>query len=176
MHNNIHPLLVHFPIAFLGFYAVLEILRLKIFMRQAWWFYVKAILVIAGAASGLPTIAAGLYIKSKLQGGNLDPLILLHETFAFCTIALASLVALGYIAGWLNRDLVPRSQSAFWQGKFWRFVTAAERCLIGGPQAAVFALLILAGISITGALGGTIVYGPDFDPFAHFVYHLFFSR
>jgi uncharacterized membrane protein len=174
MHDNIHPLLVHFPIAFLGLYAILEIFRFKILTRQTWWFYVKAVLVIAGAASGGPTILAGLYIKAQLQGGNLDPLILVHETFAICTIALAGLIALSYLAAWINRDFAPKSPSAFWQGELWRAVSAAQRCLIGGSQAAVLALFILAGISITGALGGVIVYGPNFEPFAAFVYRLFF--
>jgi len=39
------------------------------------------------------------------------------------------------------------------------------------PVAIVLALAGLVAITVTGGLGGAIVYGPDADPFFKLVYH-----
>ena len=38
------------------------------------------------------------------------------------------------------------------------------------------ALLALVGMTVTGALGAAIVYGPTADPFVTFIYHLFWAQ
>ena len=48
---NIHPLLVHFPIALLTIYSLLELVPFKQIYRQSYWFYTKAIILIIGSIS-----------------------------------------------------------------------------------------------------------------------------
>lgn len=67
MTTNIHPLLVHFPIALLTVYSLLEAVPLKRIQKLPYWFYVKAVLLITGTISILPTILAGLVIEDQFS-------------------------------------------------------------------------------------------------------------
>jgi uncharacterized membrane protein len=163
MTSNLHPLLVHFPIALLGLYAVLELIRYRKIAGQPYWFYVKAILVIVGALSTIPTILAGLLAKGQFQGDPISlKIISYHEPFAITSASIFGILAIGYLIVWIK----------------------SVRDAAGGPATAppkelpaVFtiplALLGLICITITGALGASIIYGPGLDPMVNFIYHVF---
>ena len=52
-------------------------------------------------------------------------------------------------------------------------VTRIQVFVSGTPVAMVWAVLGLAAISITGALGAAIAHGHDSDPFVSFIYQIF---
>jgi uncharacterized membrane protein len=72
---NLHPIFVHFPIALLTIYALLEVfipLKVKVFKVCKWqntklyallvnpiWKHIKAFLVIFGAVTVIPTLLTG---------------------------------------------------------------------------------------------------------------------
>ncbi len=173
MNNNIHPLLVHFPLAFLGLYAILEIARFRILTRQQWYVPAKMLLVFVGALATYPTVAAGAFIAGKLKGHGLDHVINTHATFALTTVVIFNLIALAYVVSAINRTQ-RETGPAFLQSSFWRVLTHIQKLITDTSVVLVLALLGLGTLTITGALGGTIVYGPDFEPLASIIYHLFF--
>ncbi len=163
---NIHPMLVHFPVAFIFAYAIAEFLRFRKITAQPYWFFVKASLIIFASLSTIPTIIFGLIAKATLADSTLigyEDVVLVHETFAICTAVIAGLVALAYFIAWLNR-----------YNRALKFSNYA-RFMLGAPISIIFALILIIMITITGALGGTMAYGPDAEPISHVIYNLFFK-
>ena len=153
MDANLHPILVHFPIAFLSLYAVLEFIRFRKILALPYWFYIKALLVIVGALSTIPTILAGIAIKSGFSGDPVSVRIIsFHEPFAITTSIIFGILAVGYLIAWIK-------------GKSNFILTPAVSVILS--------ILGLVAITVTGALGASIVYGPNLDPAVHFIYNLF---
>ena len=136
---DIHPIVVHFPIALLTLYAVFELFRFKKVLERPYWFHIKAILAILGEVSALLAFLTG----NEIEGNRL---VEMHQQFAGMSILIFGVIALGYLFEW------------FWPVKASLFVM---RPYIIIP----LALLGLAVLTITGGLGGAIVYGTQFDPF-----------
>lgn len=148
---NIHPLLVHFPIALLTIYSLLEIIPFKKIKELPYWFYTKAIILILGSISTVPTLFAGFIIEDQFESQK--ALVELHSKFAAITSLIYIILASIYIYSWVKKS--PASNSVF---------------------VILFSVLGLVLLLTTGALGGAIVFGPDLDPFTSFIYHLFFVK
>lgn len=162
---NVHPILVHFPIALLSLYALLEFLSFfPVLQKQSYWFYMKAMLVIIGAAATIPTILAGLLIRSKFEG--VHAIVNLHEHFAYATACIFGAIALIYVIAWATKlNILPKNN----------IILRLDNFFLNEYLLALFALIGLIVITITGALGGIIAFGPGTDPFAGFVYSIFFK-
>ncbi len=162
LNLNIHPIFVHFPIALLMVYSVLEIIRFKWlqkFISPEAWFYVKATFVIIGAAMSYLTWLTGELAEDIVGHSSL---IETHSNFAIATILIFSILAVAYKVAWLRKM----------NFQVWSWVVRIQTFLIETPF--IF-LLILAGAAcllITGVLGGSIVYGQGMDPFSDFIYNL----
>ncbi len=164
---NLHPILVHFPIALLTLYSVLEILQIKAVLNRAYVFYIKAVLVILGALGGVAAALAGLAIKSRyITSPTLGHTVAVHEWFALISIVYFGLLAVCYLAAWIDREWTNAPQGL-------RPLLKPLRAIIETRAIALAGLVGLALITITGALGGALAYGPNTDPAASFVYHLF---
>ncbi len=162
---NIHPLVVHFPIALISVYAVAELVRFKKLLAQSAWFYIKAFLITIGGLSTLVALYFGDIAKSAL-GGHGNELINLHETFAKLSTAFAGLIALAYLI-----SVIDRSGYIKLPGFVLKYAAFIQKTWV----IVILALALLASIVITGALGGSIVYGPDSDFAVKTIYHLFFK-
>ncbi len=169
---NFHPILVHFPIALLVVYAILELIRFESVRNLHYWFYVKAVIVITGALSLLPAFAAGDAIEDLF--GNQANLVEVHSGFAASVVVLFGIVAFFYAIAWLEKDahissrIAPRFRNA------WIALQRARMFVIDSHFVVVPAIIGLILITITGALGGVIAQGVDVDPIAKYVYNLFF--
>jgi uncharacterized membrane protein len=176
---NIHPIFVHFPIALFTLYSIFELIRFKKLLRQEYWFYIKASFVIIGTAVGYVTAFTGDMAKDSIAklvgpGTTLSDVISLHESFALITLALYTLIAIGYFYEWLERAQAERWErlQSFAAMRFWQQYTRVVR----GTKAALFLSLFgLVCVFMTGTLGGIIVYGSGADPIAGVVYRLFFQ-
>lgn len=157
MPINIHPLLVHFPIALLTVYSLLEIISVGKIRNLPYWFYIKAILLIIGSISTLPTILSGLIIQNQFS--TLATLVTLHSQFGKLTAITYGILGIIYIYLWIAKSRNKTSLYSFFSNQF--FLN-------------ILALLGLIIVLITGALGGSIVYGPNLDFFTSFIYKLFF--
>lgn len=157
---NLHPVFVHFPIALLTIYSLFEIFRLNILTRQAWYFYLKAVLVIAGAVMAAPTILTGLYVGRKLEGDKfLGPIVEMHERFAFFTAGIFIVIALAYVLAWYAQEKL--KQGIVFESKLIKFAQA----LVKGKWTIALAVLGFISLTITGGIGGAMVFGPEAGPF-----------
>ena len=166
---NIHPVFVHFPIAFFTIYSLAEFLRFKKLTTWTEFFYVKAVLVLVGFGGACLAIITGLMAKLTFPPGSQPPQLNTHEGFAITTTVIFGFLAGAYAVAWLERaGLTARLQAS----GLGRFILALKHWLIESPLTPLLALAGLVCVFVTGALGGSMVYGPNGDPFIGFVYHL----
>lgn len=175
---NIHPIFVHFPIALLTIYAILELLRFKKIKNQTYWFYVKAVFVIFGSLGTFVALATGDSAAYNVLSYDktMRPLISTHETFADLTTIIFALIAAGYLISWCNKENFGR----FFIGKkfiekFWLVTLRLSYFFVETRFVILLALVGLFAVTITGGLGGVIVYGSNADPFFGVIYKLFFQ-
>ncbi|MFZ2804398.1 MAG: DUF2231 domain-containing protein [Patescibacteria group bacterium] len=170
---NFHPILVHFPVALFTIYALLEIVSLTRLGKLPYAFYVKAIFVILGALSSVPALIAGLAIK-PLFGGDptLVHLVNTHETFAIMTSVLFAILALAYVVAWIHKDLPNWHPKSPGMSKMWDLKVRVAQMVLKPVCIIPLALIGLGLVTVTGALGGAIAYGPNVDPAVSLIYKL----
>ena len=171
---NIHPILVHFPIALLTIYAIMECLRFKKLNETSYFFNIKAAFVIIGSLTALITFSSGDAAEHAVRTASNRALIEMHSNFAGISTAIFAVIAIVYLIEWLKetkwKDKVTHSLFK----KVWNAADTYAAQILSNPWLPVVAFLGLVAITITGALGGAITYGPSIDPIVSFVYHLFF--
>ena len=166
---NIHPIVVHFPIALLTLYSLLEIISVGRLKNKSEMFWTKFILVTTGGITLLVARQAGSVAKHLVSDHSLYPLISRHEQFANYSTAVFGVIAAGYMCialrrlNWRITTIVP---------VFWEFLYGIGDIITSNYLAKLLALVGIIALTITGALGGTIVYGQNNDPFTNFIYHL----
>lgn len=131
--GNIHPLFVHFPIAFLLGFFILDIIASL--AKKEDWRTVAGWLLYLGTATIIVTVATGLYAAATVpHGENVHDIMMDHDRFGFTVLTLALVLSL---VRWLGR----------------RFLRGAINVLYLTVAA------IMAGCMILGAdLGGLMVY------------------
>ncbi len=190
---NIHPIFVHFPIALLTIYAILEIaipLKIKAFRLFKWdvsprlekmyqllinpiWTSIKAFLVILGTVLTFLTLQTGewseeIYRSAGVSGtSQIGRLIETHSTFADFTMIVFSVLAVGYLAQILWNTYTLTLQK-------YTFIPAISNIILHPKVAPLLAFVGIIAITITGALGGAIAHGPNTDPVVQMIYGWFF--
>ncbi len=172
---NIHPLFVHFPVALLTVYALMELLRLPVLIRQQWYVPTKAVCLFVGLIGGFASLQTGEMAEEIYRGTTTMELVRLHSSFAWYTVYVYGCISLLYAIESFHRMNVsaylPQGLRGVWT-VFRRLQHSLFHALLLVP-AAVTGLILL---TITGALGGAIVYGPEVDPVVSVIYHLFFLQ
>jgi uncharacterized membrane protein len=167
MSFNIHPLLVHFPIAFLLLYSLLTILPIQHLIKGPWQ-EIRRILLICGVggalASGLTgELAEGLF---RVQHN----LVEIHANMAKITIALYSALCLGEIL------LLTKNE---WNKLFAKNASLSNICqrtmhaLTHPTTVKIIATLGAITLCLTGLLGGMISHPSSTDPLAPLVKKIF---
>ena len=167
---NIHPIIVHFPIALLALYAIFECFRFRKLIESQEWFYVKATFLFLGGLGALAAAMTGDFGKHLYPAAY--AIIRVHENFADLTIAIFGILAVIYMAKFIDglwgnylRDSRCRS--------IWSLVMKIDEKLFTVPVLVPLAIVGFLALAITGALGGSIVYGAANDPFMQIVNQLF---
>ncbi len=171
-----HPLVVEFPRALLTVYADLEFAFLLPVVRKfPWNEYVKAAFLFFGVAGAGMAVISGETAQHIVRAA--DPskrqLIQLHSSYADITTFIFCILVAAYALK-LLLDLWPaegRQSPVFKLSQGFQPLTVF---ILSTPVRLFLALAGLIGISITGALGGALVYGASIDPFVSFVYGLFY--
>jgi len=165
MELNIHPVVVHFPIALLTLYALFELARFKKLTNQTWYRPVKLAFLFLG------TLFASLAAKTGeiAAGEGTNTIVEMHERMANMSIWIFSILAVAYLVALFFEH--PNMQ------KYVQRMGSLGPLLrkLSGIITMISPLLALAGlftITATGALGGAMVYGPDVDPIVRFIYDL----
>jgi len=131
----------------------------------------KALFLLLGVASVLPTLATG-DLAAELIGET--HLIETHEEFASLTAFVFVVLAIGYALYAIEAlgvyDFM-KTRYAWTRVVLdaWRFVA---RRILYAPVRVALACIGMMLLTITGALGASIVYGPEIDPIVRFLYNL----
>lgn len=164
---NIHPLIVHFPIAFLSLYAVLECVRFRKVMDWAPFVYIKATLLFAGVLGAIFAVLAGEQAENMYGETALTEM---HSALGVASMWIFIVIAAVYknviASGW-----VERLPEGFFKRMGQRKVRVSKWIYINIIW--FIALVGLICVMITGALGGALVYGTGVDPFTDFIYKIF---
>jgi len=170
---DIHPIIVHFPIAMLVIYAIFEIFRIPVIVRQHWYVSVKTILLMIGVVFSFFALSSG-ETAEHLAGRS--QLIETHSLYAGASTWIFAILLVSYLIHGLAVSLsITRIRTLIERlGFIWQILILLARFILKPYIVVTLALVGLITITITGALGGAIVYGPDADPVVSFIYHLFF--
>ena len=162
---------VHFPIALLTFYAVLEIISFKRLRALPYWWYLKAVLVIAGAISAFATRQTGEMIEHDFA--YVRNVVEVHALWATITTAVFAVLAICYLIVWISEAYPAELARHIRLAKLWKLLMPVQRFVLRRPVSVLLAACGLVAITITGALGGAISSGPDVDPVVKVVYQIF---
>ncbi len=158
MTYNIHPLFVHFPIALLFVYSVIKILPLRKWFPKISWRDIERVLLVVGVLGAFAALVTGDTAEHLVHPNR--QLVQTHENFADLATFLYGALLLGELASFINERFPSR---------FLKFI---ERIFCNRGFSFVLALLALVAISLTGLLGGIMVYGKTADPFAQTILNL----
>jgi len=90
--DNIHPLLVHFPIAFLSAFFVLDVLGMLV--HKPHWRGVASWLLYMGTVAAMFTVAAGVLAANTVaHGHNVHDIMERHEHLGLSVLALATVLS-----------------------------------------------------------------------------------
>ncbi len=171
---NIHPVLVHFPIALMTIYAIAELIQYKKLKNTLYIFYTKAILVITGTLFAFLSLSTG-EIAEGLYARSYKPLIDMHANFATATTYIFGFIALIYLISWINKSIYNSRIQSFLPNNLWIKIVNFVNYILNNKLIMISLSIVgLIVIIITGSLGGAIVYKPNVDPIVNFIYHLFF--
>jgi uncharacterized membrane protein len=143
---DIHPLVIHFPIALLIVYSFFEIISIHKLQEKSYWFYVKAIMVLLGTLSAYVTFASSKFSEQFVKG---EPLVELYNRFSYGTMAVFSFISILYLLAWFGND---------------KHVIFSSKFLFNRGAMIPLTIVGLFAIAITGGISGAMVYGTHFDP------------
>jgi uncharacterized membrane protein len=148
---NIHPIFVHFPIALLTIYSAFEILRFHWLTSQSWYQPVKIAFLFAGTLGATAALITGEMAEGLI--GGVYHIVEVHQLFAKITALIFGILCVHYLA----LVATPR------YGEKHPWLVSIQKAF-PAPILIILAVLGLASITITGAIGGAMVFGPDNDP------------
>jgi uncharacterized membrane protein len=131
--HNIHPLLVHFPIALLSIFLILDIVG-TLARKTRWRDVASWFLYLGTVAAGLTVMAGFIAAGSVAHGGNVHDIMERHQQFGVAVLILAVVLSV------------------------WRVASGG---VIRGAANGLFLALtgLLCGLMVLGAdLGGLMVY------------------
>jgi len=166
---NLHPIFVHFPITLFTIYSLMELVKFKKITTLPYWFYIKALLVILGTAGAYTTLLSGELIEEMFEESS--SLVEIHSSLAKITTFLFTFITLLYILSWFqkgNFGFVKNLRNNL----LWIYLLKLQKFILNTWLIILLAFIGLLLITITGALGGIIVFGPDTDPLTKFIYEL----
>ncbi len=172
---NIHPIVVHFPVALLTIYALMELLRFKKLLAQPYWFYTKAIFLFIGGLGSLAALQTGEWAADALgNASRMSDVLQRHELFAKSSIVIFGILALCYLILWLEKEqFTPWIKVELFR-KAWQIKVKFAKFVVETKLVIFLAFAGLICITITGGLGGVMVYGTQADPFFGLIYKLMF--
>jgi uncharacterized membrane protein len=144
MTYNIHPIIVHFPIALLFAYSILRILPLNKWFPHITWDPIRQTFLALGVLGAIAALITGNLAEGLIKP---DPAVVeAHSTFAFATFLIYAATAAGEVASYFNK-------------KFPIILV-------------ILSIVGLITLMTTGLLGGVMVYGTSADPLAPIVLKL----
>ena len=163
---NIHPLLVHFPVALLFVYSIIKILPLEKWFPNVSWKHIERALLFFGVLGAFAADATG-DLAEHIDRPN-RALVNMHSTFAGIATFLYGFLLAGEIIS-VFRSMYGNKIT---EPKIQKILALLEKFLCSPFISTCVAFLGLIAISVTGLLGGVMVYGVSADPVAGIVLKL----
>ncbi len=160
MTYNIHPLFVHFPIALLFVYSVLRIVPLKRWFPTIAWREIEFTFLALGVMGAFVALSTGETAEHLVRPTH--TLVEAHSFFATLATWMYGLLLSGEILAFLNKKYIPK----LLPGSIAKLTLFLERLLTKRVVSLILALCGIVAISLTGLLGGVLVYGVTADPIA----------
>lgn len=160
MNYNIHPIIVHFPIAFLFLYSIIKILPLNRFSDKINWVHIRILLIVVGMIGAWFSGITGEISEHLVQVNR--EVLNFHTLFAGTTNTFYGILLFGELLPVINIYVV-RKFNNLYINKFFGFFNKIFSNQIILILMAIFGLLSLL---MTGLLGGVMVYGTTADPIA----------
>ena len=160
MSYNIHPLVVHFPIALLFVYSLIKLFPFDKWFPKVAWKHIERALLFVGVLGAFIALATGDGAEHAFHPNR--QLVEMHSNFA----ALATGLYGALLGGEFLTVVNPWIMKKIGSGALMKFLTALEKILTNRAFSKIVAFLALIAISVTGLLGGVMVYGPNADPIA----------
>ncbi len=170
---NIHPIFVHFPVALLTLYAVMEVLQLPAARASHAWQIVKSVFVVIGAVGAVAAYQTGDWATEGMPRAGI---VAVHATWASIAVTFFVIVAGMYVVRFINTE-APRAKDWMWNTRYvrtvWEALSRVTDWIVGKWWVVlVIGIVALALISIVGALGGAVAYGTANDPMSAWVVNL----
>jgi hypothetical protein len=139
---------------------------LEIWFPSVAWKHIERVLLFLGVLGALAALITGNIARVLVRP---DPeLVLAHSNFAYLSAFIYGILLSGEIVSLIKSKYGSVTQSK--QHK--NFFIFVEKFLCNGIFSKFLAFIGLVGISITGMLGGVMVYGLSADPFAGIILKL----
>lgn len=166
MTYNIHPIFVHFPIAFLVLYSAIKILPVEKWITSVSWKPIQRLLLVVGVIGAFVSNSTGEMAEDLVNASH--DLVEMHAFFAGASTWIYGILLVGEILFFVNSYLVRKNIYT----SIHSFLKSIEIIITQKTFSKILAFLGLIAISLTGLLGGVIVYGVSADPIAPFVLRL----
>ena len=160
MSYNLHPIFVHFPIAFFLLYSFLKVLPFEKRFLKTDLKYTFLILLASGLLGAWLATATGESAEELFQ--SKDKIIETHASFASASIWFYAIALISEASFFINDNLIKRLSLSFVKTYIFKLKNILDSKIF------LISIVILGtlSISITGLLGGVIVYGLTADPLA----------
>lgn len=166
MTYNIHPIFVHFPIAFLIIYSAIKILPVERWITSVSWRPIQRLLLVVGVIGAFVSNSTGEMAEDLVNASH--DLVEMHAFFAGASTWIYGILLAGEILFFVNSYLVRKNIYT----SIHSFLKSIEIIITQKTFSKILAFVGLIAISLTGLLGGVIVYGVSADPIAPFVLRL----
>ncbi len=167
MPYNLHPIFVHFPIALLFVYSFIKIIPFEKWFPNISWRQTERMFLLFGLLGAFLALYTGETAEYLFKSDR--QLVDMHSTFATVSTWIYGLLLLGEIMAVFNASVLVQGIQSLW---FKKLLILKQRILTHRIFSKVLALLGLVAISVTGLLGGVMVYGTSADPMAGIVLKL----
>ncbi len=158
MIYNIHPIVVHFPIALLFVYSLIKILPCQKWFPAVSWKHIERTLLVIGVLGAFVASSTGEIAEHLVRPDG--QLVEMHAFFASLATWLYGLIVLGEILYFITPFIASKLSSA----PLNTLLAYIQNILQNRIVSSILAGLGLIAISVTGLLGGVMVYGVSADP------------
>ncbi len=160
----------------------MEILRFRRLTGLPFWYPLKVSLSVLGSIGTGFALLTGDPAEHLLRQTHpeLRRLIQTHSAWADVATLIYAVIAALYLMDVVYRESILEKilsglEKASWYAplvQFKNYLAGIARKIIMSPLMSVLAVIGFAALSIVGALGGAIVYGPNADPIVSLIYKI----
>src|SRR3989338_7422232 len=163
MTYNIHPIIVHFPIALLFLYSIIKIIPFSKLWPNVSWRHIERALLFVGVFGAIAALITGPIAKELVQPKA--ELVNAHSNFAYLSAYIFGALLVGELIAIFKFQYLIGLKSE----KIKIFLFFLERIFSDKIISKLLAFIGFVSIILTGMLGGVMVYGLSADPFAPIV-------